>query len=190
MAVREKLREAAHVFDGRVHVVRPAGRKAIAGRIERLTFLDPLAGPLQQAVRWAIPQDTVAKDVFSGTWLGHPVHPPLTDVVVGSWTSASLLDAIGERGKAASEFLLGVGIVAALPTAAAGASDWAELRGGTRRVGLVHALGNTTALTLQIMSLRARRRGERGKGIGLSTAAMAVASGSVISIPPYSRIAG
>jgi nitrite reductase/ring-hydroxylating ferredoxin subunit len=74
--------------------------------------------------------------------------------------------------------LLGTGIAAALPTAASGLSDWAELRGGTRRVGLVHALGNTTALTLQILSLRARLRGERAKGIGLSTLAMTVASGS------------
>jgi nitrite reductase/ring-hydroxylating ferredoxin subunit/uncharacterized membrane protein len=177
MAVGEKLRAAAHVFDGRV-ILRPAARESIAERIEGLTFLDPVANVVQRAVRWAVPEDAVLKDVLSGTWLGHPVHPPLTDVVVGSWTSAWLLDAIGERGKAASEVLLGVGITAALPTAAAGASDWAELRGGTRRVGLVHALGNTTALTLQILSLRARRRGERAKGIGLSTVAMGVAGGS------------
>jgi nitrite reductase/ring-hydroxylating ferredoxin subunit/uncharacterized membrane protein len=177
MAVGEKLRAAAHVFDGRV-ILRPAARETVAEQIEGLTFLDPVANLLQRAVRWAVPQDTVLKDVLSGTWLGHPVHPPLTDVVVGSWTSAWLLDAIGERGKAASEVLLGVGITAALPTAAAGASDWAELRGGTRRVGLEHALGNTTALTLQILSLRARLRGERAKGVGLSTLAMGVAGGS------------
>jgi len=177
MAVGEKLRAAAHALDGRV-ILRPAARESIAERIEQLAILDPVANVLQRAVRWAVPQDTALKDVLSGTWLGHPVHPPLTDVVVGSWTSALLLDATGERGKAASEVLLGVGIAAALPTAAAGASDWAELRAGTRRVGLVHALGNTTALTLQALSLRARRRGERAKGIGLSTLAMGVAGGS------------
>ena len=177
MAVGEKLRAVAHVFDGRV-IVRPVARETVAERIEGLVFLDPVAGPLQRAVRWAIPQHTAAKDALSGTWLGHPLHPPLTDVVVGSWTSAWLLDAIGERGKAASKVLLGVGIAAALPTAAAGASDWAELRGGTRRVGLVHALGNTTALTLQILSLRARLQRRRGKGAALSTAAMALATGS------------
>jgi nitrite reductase/ring-hydroxylating ferredoxin subunit/uncharacterized membrane protein len=179
MEVGEKLRAAAaQVFDGRVHVLRPLGREAIAERIERLTFLDPVADVLQRAARRAIPERTFAKDALSGTWLGHPLHPPLTDVVVGSWTSAWILDAIGERGRAASEVLLGVGVAAALPTAAAGASDWAELRGGTRRVGLVHALGNTTALTLQVLSLRERRRGERARGIRLSTAAMAVATGS------------
>jgi len=177
MAVGEKLRAAIHALDGRV-ILRPAARESITEQIKGLTFLDPAADVLQRAVRWAVPQDTVAKDALSGTWLGHPLHPPLTDVVVGSWTSALVLDTIGERGKAASEVLLGVGIASALPTVAAGASDWAELRGGTRRVGLVHALGNATALTLQVLSLRARRRGEHAKGIGLSTVAMGVAGGS------------
>jgi nitrite reductase/ring-hydroxylating ferredoxin subunit/uncharacterized membrane protein len=180
MAVGTKLRSAVHALDGALGSVRPVGRESVAERIERLTFLDPVAGPLQRGVRKAVPQGTAAKDVLSGTWLGHPAHPPLTDVVLGSWTSAWLLDAIGEKGKAGSEVLLGVGILAALPTAASGLSDWAELRGGTRRVGLVHALGNTTALTLQILSLRARRRGERGKGVGLSTLAMTVASMSAL----------
>jgi len=177
MVVGEKLRAAAHALDGRISI-RPAARETIAEQIEGLTFLDPVAEPLHRAVRWAVPQDTAAKDVLSGTWLGHPVHPPLTDVVVGSWMSVSLLDAIWERGRRASEVLLRVGIAAALPTAAAGASDWAELRGGTRRVGLVHALGNTTALTLQVLSLRARRRGNRARGVALSMLALVVAGGS------------
>src|SRR5437870_5436639 len=115
-------------------VVLPVAREAIAERIESTASLDPVADPLQQVVRRAVPSGTAAKDLLSGTWLGHPVHPPLTDVVVGSWTSAFLLDALRVRGNGA-ETLLGVGIAAAVPTAAAGLSDWAELRGGTRRVG-------------------------------------------------------
>jgi nitrite reductase/ring-hydroxylating ferredoxin subunit/uncharacterized membrane protein len=176
MPVGAKIRAAVHALDGAAGSVRPVGSEAIAERLERLAVLDPLADLVQRGVRAAVPPDTVAKDALSGTWLGHPLHPPLTDVVVGSWTSAWILDVAGKRGRAASELLLGTGIAAALPTAAAGLSDWAELRGGTRRVGLVHALGNTTALTLQILSLRARRRGEHGKGVGLSTLAIATAS--------------
>jgi nitrite reductase/ring-hydroxylating ferredoxin subunit/uncharacterized membrane protein len=176
MPVGAKLRSAVHVLDGGLGAVRPAGREAIADRLERLAVLDPLADLLQRGVRAAVPSDTAAKDVLSGTWLGHPLHPPLTDVVLGTWTSAWLLDRTGKRSRPASELLLAAGILAALPTAAAGASDWADLRGGTRRVGLVHALGNTTALTLQILSLGARRRGAHGKGVGLSTLAMAVAT--------------
>src|SRR5579864_758834 len=123
----------------------PLLRETLAERIERLRLLDGPGGLLQQAVRAAVPSGTTAKDVLSGTWLGHPVHPPLTDIVVGSWTSAWLLDSFGgRRAEAAADGLVGAGVVAALPTAAAGFSDWAELREGPRRVGLVHALGNTT----------------------------------------------
>jgi hypothetical protein len=31
------------------------------------------------------------KDLFSGTWLGHPVHRLLTDVPIGAWTSGVTL---------------------------------------------------------------------------------------------------
>jgi nitrite reductase/ring-hydroxylating ferredoxin subunit/uncharacterized membrane protein len=174
--VGTKLRSATHLLEGGLGALRPAGREAIAARLERLTFLDPVSGYVQRGVRAAVPQDTAAKDVLSGTWLGHPIHPPLTDVVVGSWTSAWLLDLFGgQMARSGSELLLGTGIATAVPTAAAGLSDWAELRGGTQRVGLVHAFGNTTALTLQVMSLRARLRGDHSKGVGLSTLAMGVA---------------
>ena len=104
------------------------------------------------------------------------MHPPLTDVVVGSWTSAWVLDAFGgQRMQPAADALVGVGILAALPTAASGLSDWAELGEGTRRVGLVHALGNTTALTLHVLSWRARRQGHRPTGLALSMAGMGIA---------------
>jgi nitrite reductase/ring-hydroxylating ferredoxin subunit/uncharacterized membrane protein len=155
----------------------PLAREAVAERIERLDALDALAEPLQSAVRAAVPQESRAKDALSGTWLGHPVHPPLTDVVVGAWTRALLLDLFGgERAEDAADLLVGVGALAALPTAAAGASDWAELRGGSRRVGLVHALGNSTALALHTLSWTARRRGHRSRGVALSALGYGVAT--------------
>ena len=173
MPVGSKLRTAV---DSGLGSIRPAGAEPITARIERLKALDPIADLLQRGVRAVVPPDTVIKDLLSGTWLGHPLHPPLTDVVVGTWTSSWLLDMFGKRARPASQLLIGAGILAALPTAAAGASDWVDLRGGARRVGLVHALGNTTALTLQILSLLARRRGNHGTGVGLSTLAMATAT--------------
>src|SRR4051795_12372170 len=155
---------------------RPTPSRALVDALERATVFDAPGDAVGKAVRRLLPFGPV-KDALSGTWLGHPVHPPLTDVVIGSWTSSFLLDlAGGTSSRLASDFLLGAGIVAALPTAAAGASDWAELGGGTRRVGIVHAVGNSTALTLQILSLRARRRGERTKGVGLSALAMGLAA--------------
>jgi nitrite reductase/ring-hydroxylating ferredoxin subunit/uncharacterized membrane protein len=155
----------------------PVVREAVAEGIEQLELLDPVAEPLQKAVRAVVPQESELKDVLSGTWLGHPLHPPLTDVVVGAWTSALLLDLFGGKGaEPAADRLVGAGVLAAVPTAAAGLSDWADVRGGSRRVGLVHALGNTTALLLHALSWGARRRGARGAGLALSAAGYAAAT--------------
>ena len=149
----------------------------VPDRIEQLAALDRLAEPLQKLTRTAIPQGSLLKDVLSGTWLGHPLHPPLTDVVVGSWTGALLLDRLGGKGaERAADRLVAAGILAALPTAASGLSDWAELRDGARRAGAVHAIGNVAGLTLHALSWGARRRGARTPGTTLSTAGYAAAA--------------
>jgi nitrite reductase/ring-hydroxylating ferredoxin subunit/uncharacterized membrane protein len=163
----------------RPSTVKPLARQALAERIEQLEALDAVSEPLQQAVRTAVPQGSELKDLLSGTWLGHPLHPPLTDVVIGAWTSALLLDLLGgTEGQAAADRLVAAGIVAAGPTAAAGLSDWADLRGGSRRVGSVHAIGNTTALLLHTLSWLARRRGDRERGVALSALGFCVATSS------------
>jgi nitrite reductase/ring-hydroxylating ferredoxin subunit/uncharacterized membrane protein len=113
------------------------------------------------------------KDAVSGTWLGHALHPLLTDAVIGTWLSALVLDATGGDADA-SERLIAAGVVCAVPTAVTGATDWADAEpvgDGVRRVGAVHAVGNLAALGLQIASLTARRRGARGRGVALSLAA-------------------
>jgi nitrite reductase/ring-hydroxylating ferredoxin subunit/uncharacterized membrane protein len=169
-------RQLAMTEAGAGRGMEPLGREAVE-RIERLEALDALAEPLQKGVRTLVPQESSLKDVLSGTWLGHPLHPPLTDVVVGAWTSALLLDLLGgDRADQGADRLVAAGVLAAVPTAAAGLSDWAELRGGTRRVGSVHASGNVSALVLQALSWRARRRGQRGRGVALSALGYGVAT--------------
>jgi nitrite reductase/ring-hydroxylating ferredoxin subunit/uncharacterized membrane protein len=157
--------------------VRSAALETVTDQIEQLEALDGLSGPLQDTARRLVPQESRLKDVLSGSWLGHPVHPPLTDVVLGAWTSALILDAFGGEGsEQAADRLVAAGVVAALPTAATGLSDWAELSGGTRRLGSVHAIGNTTALALHTLSWAARRRGNRGRGIALSVVGYGIAT--------------
>jgi len=108
--------------------------------------------------------------LLTGTWLGHQLHPMLTDVPIGSWVSAGVLDlTAGPAASRAAQRLVGFGVLAAIPTAASGASDWSESYGSEQRVGLVHALGNVGALSLQLASYVARRRGHRGLGIALGT---------------------
>ena len=157
--------------------MKPVAREMIAERIEQLDLLDSVSAVLQKAVGTAVPQESELKDLLSGTWLGHPLHPPLTDIVIGAWTSALLLDLVGGEGtEDAADRLVAAGILAAVPTAAAGLSDWAELRGGSRRVGSVHAIGNTTALVLHALSWAARRRGDRGRGVALSVLGFGIAT--------------
>ena len=81
--------------------------------LESVEALDGTATKLAGAVNNAVPAGP-ARDALAGTWLGHALHPLLTDVVVGSFLSATLLDLLGgdETGRA-GERLIEVGLVAA-----------------------------------------------------------------------------
>ena len=153
----------------------------IVGKIEAAAVLDLPGKLVGKAVRGALAPGAV-KDALSGTWLGHAVHPLLTDVVIGSFTSASLLDLIGgRRSRHASERLIVVGIIAYAPTALTGFSDWADseaVDASVRRAGLVHAISNSLALTLYSASLAARRRGARGRGVLLGGVGASVLMGA------------
>jgi nitrite reductase/ring-hydroxylating ferredoxin subunit/uncharacterized membrane protein len=139
--------------------------RQLVDRLADTEALDRIGKPVAAWVGKQVGTGTV-KDVLSGTWLGHPLHPMLTDLPIGSWTSAFVLDIIGgKRGRNAADMLVGIGIVTALPTAAAGLSDWSDTIGEDRRIGTAHAIGNVAALTLYTLSWRARRRGRRGRGV-------------------------
>lgn len=144
--------------------------------VERLESLDALDGPgkaIGKRVRGLLGPGAV-KDALSGTWLGHALHPLLTDVTIGSFVSASLLDVLGgdDDGRAA-ERLIAVGLAAYGPTAITGTNDWADSEPAdarVRRVGLAHAATNATAFTLFAGSLAARRAGKQGRGKALALA--------------------
>jgi len=154
----------------------PTAPSPLEPLVERLEAAAPLDAPAKQIgklIRGAIGPGVV-KDALSGTWLGHALHPLLTDVVVGTWTSASILDLAGGRdAQRAADRLVAIGIAAYVPTALTGGTDWADSEignDGVRRVGIVHAWVNATALGLYGASLAARRRGRRGRGVGLALA--------------------
>jgi nitrite reductase/ring-hydroxylating ferredoxin subunit len=135
----------------------------LARRIgDAASVLDGVADGLQGALR-ELPVSL--RNVLDGLWLGAPLHPALTDVPLGSWTAAAALDAIDSP---AADAALVVGVLGALPAALTGLNDWSHLRGDSKRVGTVHALGNSTALVLNLVSLGLRRGGRRGTGRVLS----------------------
>lgn len=138
--------------------------------------LDPVGKPVADAVRKLLPPGP-AKDTLNGTWLGHPLHPMLTDVVIGAWTSSFLLDFLGGRpGRLASRRLIALGILSAVPTVAAGVADWSDLERRDQRVGLVHAASNATATATYVLSWRARRKGHHARGVAWGVVGATVAS--------------
>ncbi|MGH3764768.1 MAG: Rieske 2Fe-2S domain-containing protein [Pseudonocardiaceae bacterium] len=136
-------------------------------RIERFSALDKVAKPVAGLVGRVV-QPRLVRNLLSGTRLGHPAHPMLTDVPIGAWSMSTLLDTLGGVSmEPAADVLVGVGILSAIPTAATGLNDWSDTIGGARRVGAVHASANVAALGLYVASLVARRRGRRGAGKAL-----------------------
>jgi len=136
--------------------------------IAHTEWLDKVAVPVKDKVTQVIPKGPV-KDLLSGTWLGHPLHPMLTDLPIGFWTSAMAVDFLGGRkGQKAADRLVALGILSALPTAATGLSDWSDTIGEDRRLGLAHAVGNVIAVDLYVWSWIARKRGRRLAGVTLS----------------------
>jgi nitrite reductase/ring-hydroxylating ferredoxin subunit/uncharacterized membrane protein len=154
---------------------------AVSEAIGSLSALDGPAAALAKQIRKILKPGPV-KDALSGTWLGHPLHPLLTDVPIGTWTSATLLDLLGGRAsRPAAQRLIGVGLLAAAPTAWSGWSDWADSEPAddqVRRIGIVHASANGVAAALYGASLVARRRGAHTTGVLLGLAgASAVGAG-------------
>jgi uncharacterized membrane protein len=156
----------------------PRSLRALPLRLEEATELDPIVDRADEVVAPLLGGPDV-KALLGGRWLGHAVHPLLTDLPIGFWTSATTLDLVGGRRSAdAARRLVGFGVLSALPTAATGWSDWLSLDRPLRRVGVVHAGANTAALGLYAFSWMARRKGQRAVGVLLGLMGAAAASGA------------
>ncbi len=145
---------------------------------EQTEMLDEWSEQIQGLLRGVVEQGGPAarrvKNWLNGVWLGHPLHPALTDLVLGAWWTGALLDLTG--GRRSADAAITVGVLAAVPTALAGATDWTDTEAEQRRSGLVHALLNTAGLGCMIASLFARRAEQRALGFGLSTTGLALAT--------------
>jgi nitrite reductase/ring-hydroxylating ferredoxin subunit/uncharacterized membrane protein len=149
--------------------------QAIERVLDQLTPLEGVADVLQQAIGKLL-QDggspaKTAKDALNGVWFQHPVHPAMTDIPIGAWTCATLLDVASagdERLEKAADTLIGVGCLGAIGAALTGLADWQDTYGKERRTGLAHATLNTAALSLFATSWSLRRAGQRGAGVAAS----------------------
>ena len=124
---------------------------------------DRISDALQNAVKAIIGSNRRPprrfRSLLNGTWLGHPLHPAITDVTIGAWLLAVIFDIIwlisptsnawAARGAEAAVL---IGILAAVAAAVTGLTDWSDTYGSERTVGLYHAGLNTLALVLYIVS--------------------------------------
>jgi nitrite reductase/ring-hydroxylating ferredoxin subunit/uncharacterized membrane protein len=145
--------------------------KTIGERItEAIPFLDKAADVVQPKVQELVEKGGErARFVLDGVWFEAPLHPVLTDVPVGSWTAAIVFDGLdlvsGKKAmRNAADASLAVGVAGGFLAAIVGLSDWRYLKGGSRRMGMAHAMLNTAGLTLNTTSLLLRARGRRNAG--------------------------
>jgi len=146
--------------------------------IDRQRWLEPVADFVQKVVAGSYkllgkPGHDL-KTLVHGTWLGHPLHPVLTDIPIGAWTLAVLFDIIyvfqrTQSWGSAADVTIFVGLLAALGAAVTGYTDWNETVDRERRVGIAHGLLNTAAIVIYLVSLIIRvSGGSRGLAIVLA----------------------
>jgi uncharacterized membrane protein len=156
----------------------PEWLRAAVQALERDERLDGIV----QSIR-SIPLVAPIRDssFLQGAWLGHALHPLMTDLPLGCWIGAGLVDLFGGRGgRNAAQRLVGAGLLFVPLTAASGVSDWSASEDRrVQRVGVVHWFGNSVVAGAYLMSWRARRRGRHLRGVawGLAGGGLAWATG-------------
>ncbi len=143
--------------------------------VERQDWLAPIQETGQALVNKAYDSagetGQAVKNALHGVWLGHPVHSAITDVPVGSWTTAAVLDLLEAGGQkkyaAGADAAVAVGLVGAVGSAVTGLTDWSDTDGKAQRVGALHGLLNITAAALYTGSYIARKNRSRALGRAL-----------------------
>jgi nitrite reductase/ring-hydroxylating ferredoxin subunit/uncharacterized membrane protein len=157
---------------------------AIVHWIDHQIWLEKISKSMQKLVTRIFSSGKAAikiRDFLHGTWLGHPVHPALTDVPIGAFTAALTLDTLemttGKRVyKKGADTAIKVGLVGGVASAVTGIVDWHHTEHTPRRIGTAHALLNSTAMALYLGSLGARSRGNRKAGFTLAALGFTVSA--------------
>lgn len=145
-----------------------------------LRGLDDRATAIVEPVYDRVRGNTLVELMHGGRWLGHSLHPALSDLPLGFWSATLLLDAAGQDVPSPgsrldpSSTLSAAGLAAAAATVVTGVADWNVSDDADRRVGLFHGLLNAAGVALQSASLAARLSGHRATGRALGAASLTV----------------
>lgn len=149
----------------------PGGRNAYQRLLARLEQAEVLDRPVEAAGPFArsLVSRRSMRRFLHGDATGIPIHVILTDVPLGAWWMAMFLDHFpdGSSQRSATR-LVGLGVVASAPTAAAGWAEWALADHPTQRVGVVHAAVNGATVLIFLASWVARARDHHVLGARLT----------------------
>ncbi len=155
--------------------------------IARQRWLDTIGEPLQKTIVSLFARGgrtgKQTKNLLNGTWFGHPLHPALTDIPIGAWTTTLVLDAVAaarddEALAKAADITLATGLVGAAGAALTGVTDWSDTYGKERSVGLLHGLLMVATVATYSAALGARLSGARSAGAALGGAGYALLLGA------------
>lgn len=154
----------------------------IAELVGSQTWIDRAAKPVDEAVQGLFEGDAgrVTKDTLNGTWLGHPLHPVMTDVPIGAWMMAQVFDTLdgvsgSDRYADAARTCIWTGLAGAVGAAVTGITDWSDTGGTSRRLGFVHGVINLTAATCFLTSALLRRQRRTSGAVAASSTGFALA---------------
>jgi nitrite reductase/ring-hydroxylating ferredoxin subunit/uncharacterized membrane protein len=155
--------------------------RRLSDRLAGCRGIDPVSNAVQGVVRKVLAAaGAPVRNTLNGTWLGHPLHPLLTDIPIGAWTVTLALDTLTALGRPSHErgadAALAIGIAGAGAAAISGYADWSDTADEPKRLGTIHALFNGGAMALYVGSFAARRSGRRDIGIALATAGYGLVS--------------
>jgi len=94
------------------------------------------------------------RDFLDGTWLGHPVHPAVTDIPIGALMMTVVLDLLGYA--TAADIALVATILFMLAAAVTGAADYADTDGTARVRATTHSTIMVVGLVVLLVSLLLR----------------------------------
>ncbi len=139
----------------------------LLGALEHSRGLDRYVDAAAPAAQRLIVRER-ARRLFHGDTTGIPLHVIIKDLPFGAWFMAQFLDLFPDPGsRQAATRLVALGLASSGAAAVTGWAEWAMADRPTRRVGIVHAAANGTAVLVFSGSWLARVRGRHGLGVDL-----------------------
>lgn len=135
---------------------KPAWVHRVLRKAEDLRALDGPAATLQRLLAGVAGSGPGRQ--LRGHGVGHPLHPIAVTLPIGAWLCSAVFDLFPD-GAGPARRLIATGLLATPPAVLLGWADYAGLDERQRRVALVHAAANATAVALFAASYLARRRG-------------------------------